>query len=113
MKTPLLVQYAVACLQGLDHPCSTRDLSRHQGIPIEECSFILGQFESAGILKKQTNGCWAVARELEDLTVLEVLKALWAPRRAPEFRLLYGQRQRHVGRQTRRLACLTTESLQG
>jgi len=104
MDCPIVVQYAVACLEGLEQPATAGELSRRQGIPMEECQFVLNRFEAAGIVRKDERGLFERSRPLDEFTSLEVLEAIWARPEPPSFRMLYGQEVRGTALHTRHAA---------
>ena len=101
MNNSSMVQFAVACLEGLASPASPRDLSRSQQVPLEECLFILRQFESAGIVRENAQGLIERTRSIEELTALEVLQALWSSTQEAAIRMLYGNSELDAEQVTR------------
>ena len=93
MKNQRIVQLAVMCLQALNaqagQAVSPQEISRSQGVPLEECLRILRQFNTAGIVQYAEAGKVRLVRPVEDLTALEILEALWTMDSSqPEFRML-------------------------
>jgi DNA-binding IscR family transcriptional regulator len=89
-----LVPMAMACLQELDSDpngaLTPEEISRRQGVPLEECLYILRQFEEAGILRRQAGDRLELARAPEELTALDILQALWKRSQDLVPQLLYG-----------------------
>jgi DNA-binding IscR family transcriptional regulator len=90
-----VVQYAVLCLRALeDHAgekLTVKQISRLQGVPVEECQRILGRLCNAGIVELVGPGLVQLAKPVDEITAIELLEAVWAPEEAmPEFRMLVG-----------------------
>jgi hypothetical protein len=102
MSPSHMVHYAVACLEGLNIPLAPRDLSLSQRVPLEDCMYILRQFEVAGLVRENAQGVFERTCSIEQLTALDVLQALWRAPSGPSFRMLYGSSElisNHVIRQ--------------
>jgi DNA-binding IscR family transcriptional regulator len=97
MKTQANVQHALMCLEALavaDQPLSVEEISRHQGVPFDECRDLLDRMTQAGFVQETEEG-YALVCEVESLTALDVLQALWyPPRHDPEFQLWIGAEKR-------------------
>jgi len=94
MNSPMNVQYALMCLQELDQHhskiLSAQDISARQGIPLPECEGILHRLEEAGLIDCPENRHFALTRPIEELKVLEILQALWTPRKKETaFKILF------------------------
>ena len=123
MNSPTMsVQYALMCLQELNQrhseALSPQDISARQGIPLPECEEILHRLEEAGFVDSPEKRHFALLRPLEELKALEVLQALWAPRKsATAFKMLF-QSGRPALRKTleavssaRRWSCFPSDGL--
>jgi len=85
------------CLQELDQrqseALSPQDISARQGIPLPECEGILHRLEEAGLVECPEKKHFALTGPMEELKVLEILQALWAPqKKAAAFKILYQSR---------------------
>jgi DNA-binding IscR family transcriptional regulator len=94
MNSPIAVQYALMCLQELDQrnseALSPQDISARQGIPLPECEGILHRLEEAGLVDCPEKTHFALTRPIEELKVLEILQALWAPQnKVTAFKILF------------------------
>jgi DNA-binding IscR family transcriptional regulator len=94
MNSQITVQYALMCLQELDQhhseSLSPHVISARQGIPLPECEGILHRLEESGVIDGREHEQFALARPIEEINALEILQALWAPRKkAPAFQILY------------------------
>ncbi|OGR90511.1 MAG: hypothetical protein A2992_07500 [Elusimicrobia bacterium RIFCSPLOWO2_01_FULL_59_12] len=82
MKNKRIVQFAVMCLQAFGanegRALSPQEISKHQGVPLEDCLNIIKRFRSAGIVAAASREKVILARPVEDLTAVEILEALWA-----------------------------------
>lgn len=101
MNHSQLASYAVACLEGLDHPQAPRELSRSQHVPFEDCLAILERLEAAGLVRENAQGLIEVCVALEQITALEVLQAVWAKPSKVEIQVLFGIRSSIAERVTR------------
>ena len=89
------VQFALMCIQELDHRAETPllplEISRLQGVPLEDCLAILKRLHVAGVVRSSPEGRFALVRPAGELTALEVLQALWTPlEEKPIFRMMVG-----------------------
>src|SRR5690349_3772086 len=89
MSNSQTVEFGLLCLQALDQtPAMTlEDICRDIGVSALNCRQVLDAFESAGIVSQDDNGRYQLEQEIENLTAVEVLEALWyAPVKLPAFR---------------------------
>ena len=99
MKSQLDLHHALMCLQALDaereRALSAMDISRRQGVPVEECRLLLGRLSDAGLIETDEKERFRLGRDLSDLTALEVVQAVTAASpKAPRFRLWFGADRR-------------------
>src|SRR6266581_9375703 len=81
------------CLRELDESSSqflaSLEISRRAGIPLAECEAVLDRLARAGLLKAHGRKRYALLCPVEDMTALDILCALWAPKKfLPAFNLL-------------------------
>ena len=105
MPTRQTVQIALLCLETLEqltpHAMSPQDLSRRQGLPLPECLGILRRLSNAGIVEMRDERHVRLCRPVEELTVLDVLQALWSPEvRTGTFQMFVGGNRRIALRKT-------------
>src|SRR5258706_2229206 len=96
MDKPLTVQYALECLQAIDlknpTPLTTHEIGKQQGIPIDICQKILDSLVHAGILEADECQRYRLRTDIEELTSLEILQAIWTPApRVTSFRILFAK----------------------
>ncbi len=112
MNNSQTVRYALMCLQAWDiqegKPLSAKDISRQQGVPMDQCLNVLVRLERAGVLSAPQTGRYVLVRPLGEFSALEIVEALApAPKAPPAFASLYAA-TRGATRQTHLAARLGT-----
>jgi len=97
MNHQRVVQLAVICLQELDEHAgqavSFQEISQRRGIPLPECAHVIRQLSKAGIVDLADDDQAVLRRDIEELTALEILQAMWAPAiDSPAFQFVLGHR---------------------
>ncbi len=92
MNNSVMVRYAVACLEGLDRPVSSGDLSRSTDVPLPECLQLVRQFKAVGLVQETAEGLFSRTCAMEELTALQVLQAIWTRDAQPQssIQVLFG-----------------------
>lgn len=103
MNHEQLASYAVACLEGLDHPQTVNELARSQHVPLEDCIAVLQRLEAAGLVHENPQGLIEPSRALERITAYEVLQAVWAKPVRQKLHILYETRNNVAEHVTRRV----------
>lgn len=91
MNHTQLAEYAVACLEALDHPATLGDISRSGHMPYDACQTILDRFVRAGLARRNDTGTYERAKSMDSLTAFEVLQAVWSTPQpqTPSYTLLF------------------------
>jgi len=94
MNNQQSVRHALMCLRALgseEKPfLSACELSRQEGLPLHDCQTILDHLCASGIVSRDAEGRFALCGSLEDITALDVVRALTPrPKSPPVFSLLY------------------------